>query len=250
MPSSLPLFLIAVAIGTYIQTVTGFALGIFVLASVALLHLASIPLTATALNIMNLGLASIVVIPGLRKVDGRIIVLSLFGMLPAMVVGVVLLDYLNTNAQHVLKMLLGGLIMAGGLVLACRPDPLEERSAPPAFVAAGALGGLFGGLFSVAGPPMVYLLYRQPIAIQTIRMTLLALFSMTSLGRLVVVTAHGDMTLRILEVGLMSLPVVAVAAWFGKRFPPPVSERNLRRGIFVLLMLTGGSILTMGLLSG
>src|SRR5690606_6789413 len=99
MPESLPLFLLAVAIGTYIQAVTGFALGIFLLAAVTLLHLGSIPATATALNIMNLALGAVVVVPQLRKADGRIVAQSLIGLVPAMVIGVLLLSYLNSNAQ-------------------------------------------------------------------------------------------------------------------------------------------------------
>lgn len=247
MPDSLPLFLLAVAIGAYIQAVTGFALGIFLLAAVTLLHLGSIPVTATALNIMNLALALVVVVPRLRKADGPIIGLSLAGMLPAMLIGLLTLDYLNSNAQHLLKILLGVLIMAAGLIMALRPDPLKQRSSPLAFLVTGSLGGFFGGLFSVSGPPLVYQLYRQPMSMPTIRITLLTLFSLASIGRLVMVALHGDLTLDIIKIGTLSLPVVAVAAWLGTRFPPPVSERNLRRGIFVLLMLAGGATALMAL---
>ena len=88
MPESIPLFLAAVAVGCYIQTVTGFALGIFVLTVVSLTQVASIPVTATALNIMNLMLASVVVLPRLRQVNWRLVVLSLAGGLPAMALGV------------------------------------------------------------------------------------------------------------------------------------------------------------------
>lgn len=247
MPESLPLFLLAVAIGTYIQAVTGFALGIFLLAAVTLLHLGSIPATATALNIMNLALGAVVVVPQLRKADSRIVAQSLIGLVPAMVIGVLLLSYLNSNAQNLLKALLGAVIIAAGLVLVCRPDPLPRRSSPAAFVGTGFLGGFFGGLFSVSGPPIVYQLYRQPIPVQTIRITLLTLFSLASLGRLVVVGLHGDLTLDVVKIGLLSLPVVAAMAWIGNRFPPPVSERTLRRGIFALLMLSGGGTLLMAL---
>jgi len=243
MPESLPFFLFAVALGAYIQTVTGFAFGIFLLASVTLFHLASIPLTATALNIMNLALASVVVLPGLRKVDYRILWQFLLGMMPAMAVGVVALSYLNANAQQVLKILLGFVILSGGLVLAWRPDPLKSRSGATGFVVAGAIGGFFGGLFSVGGPPVVYQLYRQPLMLSTIRITLLTLFSISSVGRLGMVAVDGGLTMEVIKVGVISVPVVMVAAWIGRRFPPPVSERTLRRFAFLLLMFSGALVI-------
>lgn len=243
MPEYLPFFLLAVAFGAYIQTVTGFAFSIFLLAAVTLFHLAPIPLTATALNIMNLALASVVVLPGLHKVDYRILWQFLLGMLPAMAVGVVALSYLNENAQQILKLLLGLVILAGGLVLAWRPDPLKSRSGSAGFVIAGAVGGFFGGLFSVAGPPVVYQAYRQPLTLATIRMTLLTLFSISAAGRLGMVAVHGDLTMEVIKTGVISIPVVMLAAWLGRRFPPPVSERTLRRFAFILLMLSGALVI-------
>ena len=248
MPESIPLFLAAVAIGCYIQTVTGFALGIFVLTVVTLTQVASIPVTATALNIMNLMLGSMVVLPRLRQVNWRLIVLSLAGGLPAMVLGVLALGYLDRNAEHLLHLLLGGLIFAAGAVMARRPDQRDTLSSAPAFIGAGALGGFFGGLFSIGGPPVVYQFYRQPVPAATLRLTLVALFSLTSLGRLTVVAANGDLTSDVLRTGLMSLPVVALAAWLGRRYPPPLSERAMRRLVFLLLMLSGAAVTLLALL--
>ena len=57
-------------------------------------------------------------------------------------------------------------------------------------VGAGALGGFFGGLFSISGPPVVYQFYRQPVPAATLRLTLVALFSLTSMGRLAVVAEN------------------------------------------------------------
>lgn len=248
MPESIPLFLAAVAIGCYIQTVTGFALGIFVLTVVTLTQVASIPVTASALNIMNLMLGSVVVLPRLRQVNWRLIALSLAGGLPAMALGVLALGYLDRNAEHFLHLLLGALIFAAGAVMAHRPNQRDTLSSPPAFIGAGALGGFFGGLFSIGGPPVVYQLYRQPIPAATLRLTLVALFSLTSMGRLAVVAAHGDLTGDVLRTGLMSLPVVALAAWLGRRYPPPLSERAMRRLVFLLLMFSGAAVTLLALL--
>jgi len=248
VPESIPLFLAAVAVGCYIQTVTGFALGIFVLTVVTLTQVASIPVTATALNIMNLMLGSVVVLPRLRQVNWRLITLSLLGGMPAMALGVLLLDYLDRNAEHVLHLLLGLLIFAAGAVMSRRPNQRDTVSSPPAFIGAGALGGFFGGLFSIGGPPVVYQFYRQPVPAATLRLTLVALFAITSLGRLIVVTLNGDLTSEALHTGLIGLPLVALVSWLGHRYPPRLSERTMRRLVFLLLMASGAAVTLLALL--
>jgi uncharacterized protein len=243
MESSLPLFLVAVALGAYAQTVTGFALGIFVLSAVVLLEISSIATTATALNFMSVALGVVVVIPRLRSADWRVISMTLIGLMPAMVVGVLALRYLSAYAEAVLRLLLGLLIVGGGLVLICRPKPRKEMSSVFSFISIGSMGGLLGGLFSVPAPPLVYQLYRQPLSIETIRVSLVALFGALGLGRLIVVGLEGNISLEVVRLGVLSIPVVIFFGWLGGRLPPKVSDTSMRRFVFAILVLTGGFII-------
>jgi uncharacterized membrane protein YfcA len=236
------MFLAAVAFGAYVQAVTGFALGIFVLGAVVLLDISSIAITATALNFMTLATGSVVVLPRLRSVHWRLVMMTLVGLMPMMVVGVLALNYLSAHSQLMLRLLLGLLVMAGGFVLVWRPRPREKLSGRTSFISMGAVGGVLGGLFSVPAPPLVYQLYRQPLSVLTVRATLIALFSALGIGRLVVVGLEGDISEQVLQISAFSIPVVLVAAWLGNRFPPRISDTTMRRSVFALLMVAGGFI--------
>ncbi|WP_101674866.1 sulfite exporter TauE/SafE family protein [Alloalcanivorax mobilis] len=242
MDTSLLLFLAAVALGAYVQSITGFALGIFVLAAVALLHFSSIPVAAMAMNIMTLANSTVMVLPRLKKVHWPTLRLTLIGTMPAMVVGVLLLNGLSNHAQNILRILLGLMIIGGGLVLVWRPHPRATLSSKGGFIGMGLISGLLGGLFSVSGPPLVYQFYRQPLPLLRIRITLVTLFSIMSVGRLTVVGVQGQITEEVLRMGGLSIPVVLAAAWLGTRYPPRISDKALRRGVFVLLVITGSGI--------
>ena len=247
MGDSLLPFLAAVALGAYAQAVTGFALGIFVLAGVVILDVSSISVTATALNIMTLATGTVVVLPRLRKVHWKIVAMTASGLIPAMVVGVLALNYLSAHAQVLLRLLLGMLIVAGGLILIWKPQPRKEVSAMSGFLVMGALGGILGGLFSVPAPPLVYQLYRQPLLLVTIRTTMISLFCIMGIGRLVVVGAQGHIGLPVLQMGASAVPVVVAAAWLGNRYPPRISDKAMRRGVFALLMVVGVFIIVSSL---
>lgn len=247
MGDSLLPFLAAVALGAYAQAVTGFALGIFVLGGVVILNISSIAVTATALNIMSLATGSVVVLPHLREVHWRIVGTTAAGLLPAMVGGVVALNYLSVHAQIVLRLLLGMLVVGGGLILVWRPQPRTDVSALPGFLVTGVIGGILGGLFSVPAPPLVYQLYRQPLPLLTIRTTLVSLFSLLGIGRLLVVGVQGHIGPPVLRMGAFAVPVVLAAAWLGNRYPPRISDKAMRQSVFVLLMVAGAFIIASSL---
>jgi len=124
-------------------------------------------------------------------------------------------------------------------VLVLKPHP---RSKPAGILKAfslGAIAGLFGGLFSTAGPPVVYHLYREPIAINTIRMSMLALFAIATLARLMVAIPAGHVTQSVIWVCLIGAPVIVIATWAGQRFVPPLSDLGMRRLAFSLLFIIG-----------
>jgi len=88
---------------------------------------------------------------------------------------------------------LGLVIIGSSLQLAVSPAPLPERSSPQSFAFFGAVAGLMGGLFSTAGPPLVYHLYRQPLPLARIRETLVAVFALNAALRLGIVAASAGL---------------------------------------------------------
>ena len=67
-----------------------------------------------------------------------------------------LLGLMATGALNWLRLILGVFITAAALQLVGKPHPWPERSGQGGFVAAGAAGGIMGGLFATSGPPVIW----------------------------------------------------------------------------------------------
>lgn len=248
MPDPALLALLAFfAIGTYFQTVTGFGLGMIVMGAASGFDLAPLPVVAAVVSLMALT-NSAVALPGkLHLIDWPAARAVLLGVVPAIVVGVLLLDYLSVVAATGLKLLLGAVITYSGVVFALRPTQLPERSPNRSFFASGLLAGLFGGLFGMAGPPVIFHFYRQPMALPAVRSMLLLVFTFTSATRTVFVGAQGGLTAEVWLLTAFAVFLVAGAAFAGRRFPPPVAPSTLRRIAFSVLILIGLSLMASAL---
>lgn len=236
-------FLFVVGLGAYVQTVTGFALGLIVMGGITTFGVAPVAFTAVVISFTALTTNVLALHRALHLVDRRAVVFTLLGMMPAVYIGVILLDRLHSMSVEGLRTLLGGVILGGGILLALRPQPRPRRAAAWYDSAVGIAGGLLAGLFAIGGPPLVFHFYRQPLALATIRATLLTVFAVATASRLVYVELQGGIDTAMLEVSALCLPVVFIATRLGRRYPPPLPELAMRRLAFILLGVIGLSLL-------
>lgn len=242
-PYSLTVFLFVVGLGAYVQTVTGFALGLIVMGGITVFGAAPVAFTAVVVSFTALTTNLLALYHGLHHIDRRAVFHTSLGMLPTVYLGVLLLDRLHSVSIEGLRTLLGAVILAGGVLLALRPHPHPRRASGWADAASGIAGGLLAGLFAIGGPPLVFHFYRQPLPLATIRATLLTTFAVATAVRLLSVELEGGISLAMVKVSLLCLPVVFIATRLGRRFPPPLPELAMRRLAFALLGLIGLSLL-------
>jgi uncharacterized membrane protein YfcA len=237
------LFAAIALVAAYVQTVSGFALGLIVMGAVGAFHLAPIAFTALVVSIMSLANVLSALWGRWRDVHRPTLAVAAAAMVPAVLGGLALLEWLQSAWLEGLRGLLGGFILAAGLLLMLRPHP---RPAPSPLWRAGFWGvvaGLFGGLFSAAGPPIVYHLYREPIGIPAIRATLLAFFAVATLVRITATGMAGAIDGAVLAWVAAGLPAVLLGTWMGRRFPPHLPDLAMRRIAFVLLAGLGLALL-------
>jgi uncharacterized membrane protein YfcA len=244
---SLILFLIAVAFGSYVQTVTGFAIGLIVMGMVSTFDLAPIAFSANVICFLALCNGLIALRRSHTSVDWKVARLVLIGAIPAMIGGVCLLSYLSQSATSTIKLVLGIVVITGGCLLMLKPNVRKGLEPSWSFLLSGFVAGGLGGLFSTGGPPLVYHLYRQPISINVIRTTLLAIMLIFAVARTVAVGVQGQIDMEVLKYSLFSIPVVTLFTLIGNRYPPPLSDENRRRFAFFLLIVIGGSLVLTGL---
>lgn len=240
---SLVIILVAVAVGSYLQAFTGFALGIVVLAIAVLTHAAPIATVATTITIVALPGIVIALARHWRHIDRASFFQTFIGLVPGTLLGLWSLGKMGEEHTALLQLLLGGLIVAGGIALFIKPHPHPSHSSPVSFVMMGVLGGLMGGMFSVPGPPLIYHYYRQPVSIQAIRTSLLALSGAMALIRLIMQGLQGELNAEVMSLGILSIPVAMLASWLYVRFPPQLCDLSMRRGAFALFVAMGGFIL-------
>lgn len=239
------LILPVMALGAYVQAVTGFAMGLVVVGAVTVLDAALLSLVAAAVSVMTLVNAGIGLVGRTHLVAWRSANVMLVAMMPCVVAGVLLLDHMTETFATALNAILGGFILTGAVLLTLKPEPRPVASGAGGTLLVGGIGGIFTGLFATGGPPVVYHLYREPWPVATVRTTLLAVFLVSAAARVGFLGVNGTLTVGIASLSALSFPVVAGATAVGRRFPPPLSDRQMRRVAFMLLMVIGVSLLTL-----
>lgn len=115
---------------------------------------------------------------------------------------------------------------------------LPERSSV-ADLSVSTFSGFCGGLFGVGGPPIVYWLGRH-FAKHAFRRTLIPVFFLATVARLITYGAVGLINERLLIVSLFSFPGILLGIVFGTRIFHALSERSFSRvvgGVLVFAAL-------------
>jgi len=232
-------FLVVALLGAFVQTVTGFALGMILIALAAGLELVSIPvLTATA-SLLSLANVCMALRGQTNNIHWGFWGFITLGQVPAIGLGLWLMLYLNNSAVVILQLLLGLFVLLGSISMMGRNVEIESPSKKPVRLIAGVAGGLCGGMFSASGPVMGWFFYRQPLAIEVIRPTLLACFGVTTSVRTLMLAVKGELNQEIAMLTLASLPMIVLGTWLGKKYAARIAPELLRRGAFGLLTVMG-----------
>ena len=233
------LFLVLVAGGALVQTITGFAMGLLIIAGVTALDIAEISFSAAVISIISLTNTAVALRHNHRHIDTHYLKWVSIALIPVMVGGFILLNYLSTGYYNMLKVLLGIVIISAGVMLMITPAPYRNQSPKLAICSCGVLGGLIAGLYSAGGAPLAYFMYRQPIELNVVRSTLLAIFAISTLWRTVLAAVAGHLDSSVLIVAGVSIPVVVLVTMLTGRVVHHVPDKLVRRLVFILLIGVG-----------
>jgi uncharacterized protein len=241
-PISWLIYAAAVFLGSYVQSVAGFAMGMIVIAICGAEGSISLPELAATVSLISFANIVVAIKGRVALIDRPLISWLTVGQLPAIAFGVWLMTVLDKNAQWTLQLLLGVFITFGSLSMIVRPVRHVQRSPRFACLAAGIGGGIFGRMFSASGPIIAWFAYRQPLEIAVIRATILTYFAVSTVTRSAIVGVQGGLTEQVMRLVLVALPIVFVSSWLGKVLRPAISDAALKRIIFSLLLLMGLTI--------
>ncbi len=140
------ILLVLVAFGAMVQTITGFAMGLMIIAGVAALDLISISFAAAVISLISLLNTVIALRHTHRHINREFLVSISVGLTPFLVLGVVVLEFLSRDFYHWLRTILGIVIIAAGLMLMITPKPYASTSKRWVSVGVGSVGGVIAGL--------------------------------------------------------------------------------------------------------
>lgn len=239
-PSVLLILIAVVAFATYFQTVTGYGLSIIVIGVTSNFDLLPLSQAASIISLISLVNCALALPP--RKwesIDWSIVRIVSLSAIPASIVGVLLLGYLSDQAANALQLVLGiSIVLAAGQSL-FQPTPFKSKSSALSFLSYGSVAGLGGGLFGMPGPPIIFLMYRQPLDITAIKLILLAIFFFISLFRELYLVASGGVNVDNYLSAALALPVIFLMTWIGHKYPPKLSPIAIRRITFTVLIVLG-----------
>ncbi len=235
-------FVLMAGVAAYVQTLTGFAFGLLLMGGVGLTSVMPLRDAAVVTGVLTLVNAAIMMTKGWRDVLRAELVLVLCASLPTLVGGYFLLDHLATNGLIYLRIILGAVIIVSALQLIMPPKKEEKEATKSSFIFYGAFSGIMSGLFSTSGPPLVYHFYRQPLPLAAIRETLVAIFSLNALIRLIVVIGDGTFPKPHYWPAFLAIITVSAGTQMARRLPLPLSPKALKLIVFLLLCASGASL--------
>jgi uncharacterized membrane protein YfcA len=241
------LFLLFVTLAAYAQNLTGFALALILLGLVGATDLVPLPDAVNAITVMTVTNSCAFLY---RRWPVRVeqsLWPAVASSIPGTIAGMLLVAWLASAAYEVLRLLLGLCIISCALLLWRAAKPLKTISSRGAFVLAGGISGLLGGMFSASGPPIVYLMYRQPLSHAHIQESLILFFGVGSLLRLSIVLLAGKFSMHAVGLAAEAALVVFVVTAFAAGRLPPLSPRLLKVIVCLLLVATGGGMIAAAL---
>jgi uncharacterized membrane protein YfcA len=116
---------------------------------------------------------------------------------------------------------------------------LGDKVGPGILLLAGAAGGIVQGAAGIGGPPVVAVALSRAGEPERQRGNVLAVMTAIVLSSLPPLFAFGLFTRQSIGIGLMLLPLYALATWVGSRFFSSGGRQYYRRAALLMLAAIG-----------
>ena len=233
---------------TLAYTVFGFGgFGANLVALPLLAHVMTLRFAVPMLLVLDLFSASAMGVKNRKLIERGELLRLLPWLLAGMALGVPVLKY---GREAWLLMLLGSFVLAyslWSLFGRANPAPISPRWAFPA----GLAGGVFSTLFGTGGPIYTLFLARRIIDTSRLRATVGALILGSAVVRLMLFTGSGFFSQPgLLKLALVLVPCALLGYLIGSRLHARLPQAQVRKVIWGMLVVSGGSLLVRGVVSG
>ena len=220
--------------GSYIQSVTGFGFGIFVMMFFpALLRYTEANALSTLLGIFT---SLAVAVQMRRAIHWKNIVFPLLGCLMATYGAV---SFVKRQESQVLMMLLGAVLLVLSLYFLFFAGKLRFRPTWYAGLAAGLLSGVMSGMFSMGGPPVVIYYLQSEEDTDHYLATISGYFVCSNVVSIVTKAMAGFLTSSVWSAFTIGAIGMALGALIGKKTREQVPPQMVRKLVYGFMALSG-----------
>ena len=221
-------------LGSLVQAACGFGFAVVVMGVLSAL----MPTFGEAAGLSNLLMLCVSAAFMLRlrgHIRWRVILWPLAAYLP---VSFLMVRIVAADPNGLMQKLLGAGLVGLCVYMIFFQGRLHIRMTPVSGLITGALSGVLGGLFCMAGVPMaVYLLSVEEK--EDYLATIQTFFAMVAVYSAVLHGASGFLTGRVFQAFLFSLAAVALGAAAGKRIFNRINRETLKKVVYGFMLVSG-----------
>lgn len=235
---SLVLTTAVIALAGFVQGLTGFGFG---MTAMALLPLAlSLTEAQAVVTLTSTAACLLMAAVMLRDVPWSRLWLLALGTMAGVPLGFSLLESLPRTAVTRALGLTLCLMVAFELLVVRRSEFRWPRWLEPLV---GVVSGILTGAFNVGGPPLVAYIYSQPWSKEQHVAGLTAIFLGGGLVRVTLLLMHKELPPEAWTSAAWGVPPMLAALLCGNRLLDRIPQRQLRLGVFTVLLILGGRYL-------
>jgi len=227
---------VGIGLGFYIQTVAGFAAGLFAIP--ILISVLPMQEAIALMSVFLLIFSIILVYKNWNSIEKKTVLELSIGVVIGLSLGILIL---KTGNPVFLKRLLGGFTILFVLYHFLSQKKFKIPGKLGIFF--GLAGGFFSGMFSAGGPTYVMYVYNRIDSASIFRATLIGILAITNTLRIPMLLVSDILTPDTLLIALYMLPVFIIALLLGNKTYHKINEGKFKTGLMILLGISGISLL-------
>jgi len=235
-PIYLLVLIIGVGLGFYVQAVLGFAASLVALPII--LNVLNIQESVALMSIFFFIFSVTLTWKNWRLIDRHTILELSLGIIAGLLLGIYVLKF---GSPIILKKALGVFVIlfVGYLFIKNTKIKFPKKTGP--FF--GFLGGIFSGLFSAGGPPIVFYIYNKLDKSTVVRATIIGAIGITDFLRFPILIVTNILTIDIVVLSLYVLPIFLLALYLGHLTYHRINENIFKTLLMIFLIFSGISLL-------
>lgn len=230
------LFLLIIFLSNIIQGITGFA-GT-VLAMPFTILLLGIDIAKPVLNIVTLVACLLIVFESYKSIEWR----EFFKMTFIMLLGVFVGEYIYTLFPIDILLIIYACFI---ILIALKGIFIKKTYQLPEFILIGIiiLAGIIHGMFLSGGPLLIIYAVKKLSEKNVFRATLAPVWVVLNTYLLIRQWSVGQLTPLVIQLSVVSIPVLIVAILIGKKLYDKMSQKAFLMLSYILLLISGVSLL-------